>query len=513
MEEIVTNFFAFVFEWSALLGSAGILIWFDSALPKFKNYIKENPFGEYEQPRTAVTLGVLGTFVGIVAGLFSFNPEQNAIQQSVINLLGGMRTAFVTSILGMVISMYLKNLQANAQKNFPQSEINAAATVADLIDYLKKSDAEKSAATQNLFNAVEKMTNSLAGDGDYTVIGQMKTIRLELRDHHEKIISEFREFAKTLAENNTKAFIEALNDAIKDFNTKITEQFGENFKQLNIAVGRLLEWQENYKSTLERVTENLEMTFEGIDAAKNSLAQIESSSAAVADTAAAVQDLIVTANLYAQKLEQVLAEVKALGDSAKNAVPQIINLVENSCSEMQKSTATAANNINDLSDEIHIAIGQAQEFSEQISETANDAFSEFDDFSRQAVQSMQEVSKRIETTSYKQREIMDAEIQATKDAVQKTTANIENEIFKITKTVANSMHKLTEENIKDLQATSKNLSADLTQKMNDCLTNFGKAMNLVSNQFVKDYTPLTQKLALLINIAKDAERRVYVEKT
>ena len=204
------------------------------------------------------------------------------------------------------------------------------------------------------------MTASVAGDGDYTVIGQMKTIRLELRDHHEKIISEFREFAKTLAENNTKAFIEALNDAIKDFNTKITEQFGENFKQLNIAVGRLLEWQINYESTLERVTENLEMTFEGIDAAQNSLAQIENSSAAVADTAAAIQDLIVSANLYAQKLEQVLIEVKALSDSAKNSVPQIINLVETSCGEMQKSTATAAANVDALSEKIFNATTQAQ---------------------------------------------------------------------------------------------------------------------------------------------------------
>lgn len=249
MDEFISKY------WLTIILSAIILIWFYFAQKNFESYIKENPFGEYEQPRTAATLGVLFTFIGIAVGLFNFNPAPHAMQQSVINLLGGMTTAFVTSIIGMILSLYLKNLQADAQKNFPKNEINADATVADLINYLKQSDAEKSAAAQNLFNAVEKMTASVAGDGDYTVIGQMKTIRLELRDHHEKIISEFREFAKTLAENNTKVFIEALNDAIKDFNTKITEQFGENFKQLNIAVGRLLEWQINYKSTLERVTE------------------------------------------------------------------------------------------------------------------------------------------------------------------------------------------------------------------------------------------------------------------
>lgn len=56
-----------------------------------------------------------------------------------------------------------------------------------------------------------------------------------------------------MAENNSKAFIQALEEVIKDFNNKITEQFGDNFKQLNLAVGALLTWQENYKNYIEKV--------------------------------------------------------------------------------------------------------------------------------------------------------------------------------------------------------------------------------------------------------------------
>jgi len=41
-----------------------------------------------------------------------------------------------------------------------------------------------------------------------------------------------------MAENNSKALIEALQEVIRDFNAKINEQFGENFKQLNEAVGK-----------------------------------------------------------------------------------------------------------------------------------------------------------------------------------------------------------------------------------------------------------------------------------
>ena len=59
-----------------------------------------------------------------------------------------------------------------------------------------------------------------------------------------------------MVENNQKAIIEALREVIKDFNTKITEQFGDNFKELNSAVSKLLSWQIQYKDELEIIKEN-----------------------------------------------------------------------------------------------------------------------------------------------------------------------------------------------------------------------------------------------------------------
>ena len=68
-------------------------------VPNFKEEISQNPFGDYDEPRTVSTLGVLGTFVGISIGLFDFDVKGDAVT-SVANLLNGMRTAFITSIVG-----------------------------------------------------------------------------------------------------------------------------------------------------------------------------------------------------------------------------------------------------------------------------------------------------------------------------------------------------------------------------------------------------------------------------
>ena len=39
---------------------------------------------------------------------------------------------------------------------------------------------------------------------------------------------------------------------MKDFNAKINDQLGEDFKQLNSSVQALVTWQENYKTHVEQ---------------------------------------------------------------------------------------------------------------------------------------------------------------------------------------------------------------------------------------------------------------------
>ena len=55
---------------------------------------------------TLVGLGLLGTFLGLTFGIAGFDSSDSSnIQQSIQNLLGGMSTAFSTSLLGMFCSL------------------------------------------------------------------------------------------------------------------------------------------------------------------------------------------------------------------------------------------------------------------------------------------------------------------------------------------------------------------------------------------------------------------------
>ena len=65
-----------------------------------------------------VSVGVLGTFVGIFIGLQGFNPED--IMNSVNDILSRLKTAFFTSIVGMSVALILSIIQTLKDK--PESK-------------------------------------------------------------------------------------------------------------------------------------------------------------------------------------------------------------------------------------------------------------------------------------------------------------------------------------------------------------------------------------------------------
>lgn len=545
-----------ILEYGWIIFSILIFAWLAYSLKDFSNSVKNNPFGDYEEPRTAATLGVLFTFLGIAAGLFNF--DSTDIQKSVQELLSGMKTAFVTSIVGMIISLGLKFYQSNAQKN-SKIPVSPDANISDLIQYLQKSDAEKS-------NYLKALNDSLVGDGEYTVVGQIKMIRFEINEkfnglenilqkNNQQMLNAFENFAETLAENNSKIFIEALNETMKDFNQKLSEQFGENFKHLNVAVGRLLEWQENYKQTVENTTKILQLTFKGIESAKNSIAEIEKSASTFKESSDRILKLLVTANLYEQKLAQVLKEIQSLGENAgtefKNLAEQINNvtletknltqqmneqgnqaliklvdvteatvnsmeqILKTSCIEVQnytelatKSTTSHISTItNNLSSKMSDTIKQTKEMSEQVEILGSQAVQKVDEISLETITEIQTLSRNVIFTSRRQREIMDAEIEATKKNIEKSAEALREDTFKITKKVSDALETMMKNNNENLKNATDNINKNLQETLNKSIEEFGHTMYLVSEKFVDDYTPLTEKLQKLVQLAENVGRR------
>jgi hypothetical protein len=232
-------------------------------------------------PALLTSLGIFGTFTGIVIGLIAF--DENDIDKSITALLAGLETAFITSLVGILMSIIFKGLQSSGLLNhkFKESDVASVATPEDILHAISEQGS-----------AITKLVAAIGGEQDKSVVNQIALIRSDLNDNHklmmvgldkrdevfsgfaDKLWLKLQDFADALSKSATETVIEALKQVITDFNQNLTEQFGENFKQLNDAVKDLVTWQDNYKIQLEEMIEQYKQGVLAITATESSVVNL-----------------------------------------------------------------------------------------------------------------------------------------------------------------------------------------------------------------------------------------------
>lgn len=108
-------------------------------------------------PSLISTLGVLGTFLGITVGLVHFNTSD--LDNSIPSLLDGLKTAFFTSLAGMIGSLFLSRVVSVIydKKDNGMSDINIAA--GEICQAVQKMSGELSTTINVLVVNINNQTN------------------------------------------------------------------------------------------------------------------------------------------------------------------------------------------------------------------------------------------------------------------------------------------------------------------------------------------------------------------
>jgi hypothetical protein len=262
-------------------------------------------------PTVFTTLGVLGTFVGIYFGLQKF--DVNKITESIPPLLEGMKTAFTTSIWGIVLSLIFGKISQivlhSVEQKAPPKPTDELAALQEMTVVLKDSkeqsninfqtlnksligETDDSISTQfvklrNQFTEIqnkydkqnqtlEKVQLALGGGGETSLLTQIQKLRAEQNEYSKEtkknvdwiiesmnknndlIRQKFDEFSELLAKNNTEALVEVMKKATEEFNSQmsalIEKLVQENFKELNNSVQRMNQWQLENKDMIISLT-------------------------------------------------------------------------------------------------------------------------------------------------------------------------------------------------------------------------------------------------------------------
>lgn len=256
-------------------------------------------------PTILTTTGIFATFFGIALGLADFDAAN--IQASIPTLLAGLKTAFWASVAGVggALTIKFRHFFTNTEQKTTDSENQEKATSADLVELL------------------QNIQQSLVGNNDSTLVSQLKLTRQDTNDRLDTIKNIQLESLRKLSEIGSKPLVETLRDVIKDFNSKLTEQFGDNFKQLNEAVGKLLIWQSQYKAHIETITERHTKIVDSMGTASDNYQKLVSEAERFTTITANLSKLLSALETQKQQLTNMLGSLAGLLKSASGSLPEV----------------------------------------------------------------------------------------------------------------------------------------------------------------------------------------------
>ena len=375
-------------------------------------------------PAILTSIGIFGTFLGVALGLWHFDTAD--IQGSVPRLMDGLKTAFWTSIAGLFAALTLKIRAAVEQAGRRAASQHRAATIDDL-------DLSLQALVKQLHD------------------GSEQSLRTELTKQHQssqrrfdQLVDVLTNYQQKMADANAKALVEAIRAVMNEFNTKINEQYGENFRQLNESVVAMLEWQQTYRTQLDDLISEQERSSNLMKEASNSFEYMVRNANAFNGISESLQELLT--GLETQRMN-IHSQLGSLADMVNNAAEGLPKLEE------RLSVLTQG-----MSDAVQ---SQQRWATEELSQT------------------QKELTSQLHSMMLESQEQLLAQQQQSQQHMQKLGERLERQVAQ--------------------------LDTGMEEELNNALRAFGLQLTALSEKFVSDYSPLTDKLTELVNMARQVE--------
>ena len=419
---------------------------------------------------TLPSIGILGTFIGVLVAVSQFDTSPDGMVQSLGVIMQGLKIAFSTSIYGLAGSIVVR-LNAKAS-----SDSNVEVGPDEILDAIRKGNSESKSGNAKLVDAI-------AGDADGSLNNQLRLMRQDLTD-----------FAKTVAEANTTAFIDALKEAIADFNQNLTEQFGENFAKLNEAVGKLLEWQENNKKDMESLRDTLDQFVQAAKDSSTAIQEIEKATATIPETVTGLANLLEKLDAQIEDIEQRLSAFAEISDKASSALPEIREILVEYTDGLRQSMDGVLTQVREITDSQEVGFNnltasyesiaaKIEESGQNIEDTFSRIASELDDTTSKTSQLVIDTSAQIIEQN---RTAADEHEQIIKKAALELSENIQTAVGNAVGEISNASSTSSAELTRVMKEASDNASQILqshSTSIEDLKAQLSSAVNNFANEF------------------------------
>ena len=235
-------------------------------------------------PSMISTLGVLGTFAGITIGLLYFDTKN--LDDSIPKLLSGLKTAFFTSLAGMIGSLFLSKQVNSAldEKDGGMSDIDMAAgqickavdamntTTKEAFEELRNQNKQQLEVQLHFYRTISETVSSLTAN-----IGELKGFSKKF-DNVDAVTTSINSFVGECLEitSGIAGAQNEISDEIKNFSMVLrseVDEIEEKMKETNnLLVGKFDEFSELLKkSNTEALVDVMKSVTEEFQKQMNSL--------------------------------------------------------------------------------------------------------------------------------------------------------------------------------------------------------------------------------------------------
>ena len=415
---------------------------------KFKNsdkLVENRRIVEYF-PTFISTLGVLGTFFGITMGLMAFDTTD--LDKSIPGLLDGLKTAFFTSLAGMIGSMILSAFIGRKQdeKDGGISDINqAAGTICQAVKQM--SDLNKS-TIEKLASQMEEQEKDRKAF--YSTMGSV----MESVKKTQASISE-----SLLSINKSQSAVES------EMHSVVINQRSQN-EVLFEATGSMI-------NSIGRLEDNSTTQTSHLAATQKSIVEIAEFTHHIPDLVDLVEGTVGTQeeiNTQVQKLKNILdGEVLQIEESM-NKTNQLLERKFDEFTELLKKSNTEA--LVEVIDLVEGMVGTQEEINAQVQKLKNILDGEV----LQIEESMNKTNQLLERKFDEFTELLKkSNTEALVEVMKKVTEEFQKQMNSlINKLIQENFDQLNRsvERLNQWQQENKEMISSLTQQYKQMATNF-----------------------------------------
>ncbi|MCD8347540.1 MAG: MotA/TolQ/ExbB proton channel family protein [Lachnospiraceae bacterium] len=204
-------------------------------------------------PDILTSLGILGTFIGLVLGLRSFDPSgYEQMADSVSPLIDGIKVAFVTSIYGLALSL---PFSFNLRSELSEMENNLELFTDTFYLYVRPSHEVDSAAR---LLEQKKNQEDITNDLTQIFVEQMtKSFELSITPAFGQMTDAINQIVENFTRTQEESVAQICGTIINDLHADLDT----SFRQIGQSAQQLEKTQSSYMDFMDRSMARLQQTF------------------------------------------------------------------------------------------------------------------------------------------------------------------------------------------------------------------------------------------------------------